>query len=33
MVSAKTTFALGNQKLSQLEEDKSTKTQVISLEV
>jgi hypothetical protein len=32
MVSAKTTFALRNQKTSHLEEDKSTKTQVTSLE-
>jgi hypothetical protein len=33
MVSVKITFALRNQKLSQLEEEKTTKTQVTSLEV
>jgi hypothetical protein len=33
MVAAKTMFALPNQKLSQLEEEKTTKTQVKSLEM
>ena len=33
MASVKTTFALRNQELSQLEEEKTTKTQATSLEV
>ena len=33
MVSVETTFVLYNQKLSQLEEEKTTKTQTTSLDV